>query len=91
MIAATFNVLPVKSVVTTWTRKWDIHYDNRRERKRETVKHLFCRYRHPLLEAIRTKRHDKVVCKLYCWIKLRAENGKLGRLESFQIWMTDNT
>ena len=37
------------------------------------------------------KQHDKVVCELYCWVKLHAENGKLGRLASFQIWMAENT
>ena len=42
-------------------------------------------------EAIRKKRHDEVVCELYCWVKLHAENDKLGRLASFQIWMAENT
>jgi hypothetical protein len=91
MIAAAFNVLPVKSVVTTWMRRGEIFCDNCRERKRETVKHLFYRCRYPLYEAIRTKRYDKVVCELYCWVKLRAEKGNLGRLNSFQIWMAENT
>jgi hypothetical protein len=71
-------------------RRGEIFCDNCRERKRETVKHLFCRCRFPLFEAIHTKRQDKVVCELYCWVKLRAENGKLGRLDSFQIWMAEN-
>ena len=91
MIVAAFNVLPVKSVVTTWMRRCEIFCDNCREQKRKTVKHLFCNCGYPLYEAIRTKRHDKVVCEFYCWVKLRAENGKLGRLNSFQIWMADNT
>ena len=91
MIAAAFNVLPVKSVVSTWMRRGGIICDNCHEQKRETVKHLFCRCRYPLYEAIRTKRHDKVVCEFYCWVKLRAEKGKLGRLDLFQIWMADNT
>lgn len=89
MIAVAFNVLSVKSVVTTWMRCGEIFCDNCREQKRATVKHLFCRCRFPLYEAIRTKRLDKV--KFYCWVKLRAENGKLGRLDFFQIWMADNT
>ena len=58
--------------------------------KKETVKHLFWRCRNPLYEAIRIKRHDNVVCKFYCWVKLRAEKGKLGRFDSFQIWMAEN-
>ena len=91
MIAASFNVLPVKSVVTTWMRRGEIFCDNCQEKKRESVKHLFCRCRYPLYEAIRTKRHDKVVCEFYCWVKLRAEKRKRGRLDSFQIWMTENT
>ena len=91
MIAATFNVLHVKSVVTTWMRRGEIFYDNCRKQKRATVKHLFCRCRFSLYEAIRTKRLDKVVCEFYCWVKLRAEKGKFGRLDFFQIWMADNT
>ena len=66
MIAAAFNVLPVKSVVTTWMRRGEIFCDNCREQKRETVKHMFCGCKYPLNEVIRTKRHDKIVCKLYC-------------------------
>ena len=91
MIAASFNVVPVKSVVTTWMGRGKIFCNNCREQKQETVKHIFCRCRYPLYEAMRTERHDKVVCKFYCWVKLRAEKGKLGRLDSFQIWMADNT
>ena len=70
MIAAAFNVLSVKSIVTIWMRRGEIFCDNYREQKRKTVKHLFCRYRYPLYEVIRTKRHDKVVCEFYCWVKL---------------------
>lgn len=91
MIAAAFNVLPVKSVVLTWMRRGETRCDNCPGRMRKTVKHLFCRCEHPLFEAIRIKRHNKVVCELYCWVKLRAENGKLGRLASFHIWMAENT
>ena len=64
MIATAFKVLPVKSVLTTWTRRRKIHCDNCKKRKRETVKHLFCRCMYLLYEAIRTKHHDKVVCEL---------------------------
>ena len=85
MIATAFNVLSVKLIVTTWKRRDEILCDNCREHKRETVKHLFCRCKYPLYEAIRTKRHDKVVCEFYCWVKLRAEKGKLGRLDLFQM------
>jgi hypothetical protein len=91
MIAVAFNVLPVKSVVTTWMRRGEIFCDNYWEQKREMVKHLFCRCRYPLYEAIRTKQHDKVVCELYCWVNLRAEKDKLGRLDSFHIGMAENT
>ena len=37
MIAAAFNVLPVKSVVNTWMRRGEIHCDNCRGRTKETV------------------------------------------------------
>ena len=91
MIAAAFNVLPVKSVVSTWLKRSEMHCDNCSGQIRETVKDLFCKCEHPLFEAIRVKWHDKVVCKLYCWIKLRAEKDKFGRLASFQLWMAENT
>ena len=32
-----------------------------------------------------------MVCEFNCWVKLRAEKDKLGRLDSFQIWMAENT
>ena len=91
IIAAAFKVLPVKSVLTTWTRRGKIHCDKCKMRKQETVKHLFCRCMYPLYEAIHTKRHDKMVCELYCWINVQAKNNKLGRFDSFQIWMAENT
>lgn len=91
MVAAAFNVLPVRSVVNTWTREGDPTCPNCREGKRETIKHLFCTCKHPLYEAIRVKRHDKIVCELYCWITLNAEKGRLGKLADFHIWMADNT
>ena len=78
MIAATFNVLHVKSVVTTWMRRGEIFYDNCRKQKRATVKHLFCRCRFSLYEAIRTKRLDKVVCKFYCWVNYERKMINLG-------------
>lgn len=52
---------------------------------------MFCSCKYLLYEVIRTKRFNKVVNKFYCWIKLRVENGKFGRLDGFQIWMVDNT
>lgn len=91
MAAAAFNVLPVKSVVSTWHRRGQVNCTNCQEGKRETIKHLFCSCKHPMYEAIRVKRHDKVVSELYCWIKLRAEKGKLGNLANFQVWMADNS
>lgn len=95
MVAAAFNVLPVKSVVSTWKREGGrigvANCSNCAEGKRETVKHLFCSCKHPLYEAIRTKRHDKIVCELYCWVKLNAEKGRLGHVNQFQMWMADNT
>lgn len=69
---------------------WEVHCDNCRERKRETVKHMFCNYKYPFYEAIRTKRHDKVVSELYYLLKLKTENDKLGRLDVFQIWIAEN-
>lgn len=63
MIAAAFNILPVNSVVNTWKREREAGEEancmNCGEGKRETVKHMFCSCKHPLLEAIRIKRHDK--------------------------------
>lgn len=73
MIATVFNMLPVKSVVSTWTRRGEVYCDNRRERKRKTIKHLFYSCKYPFYEAISTKKHDKVVSELYCWVKLCAE------------------
>ena len=90
MIAVAFYVLPIKSVETTWMRGGEIFCDNCRETKRKMVKHLFCRCRYPLYEAIHTKRHDKVLCEFYCWVKLRTKKDKLGKLDSFQIWMAEN-
>ena len=91
MIATAFNVLPVKSIVITWMRRGEIFCDNCREQKRTTVKHQFCICIYPLYEAIRTKRDGKVVCELYCSIKLQAKNDKLGILDFFQIRMAENT
>ena len=55
MIAAALNVLPVKSVISTWLRRGETHCNNCPGRVRETVKHLFCKCEHPLFEAIRVK------------------------------------
>ena len=91
MNAATFNVMSVKSMVSTWNRKGVMYCDNCRERKRKMVKNMFCSYKYSIYEVIRMKRHDNIVSELYCWVKVRLEKMKLDRLNSFQIWMADNT
>lgn len=40
---------------------------------------------------LKTKQYDKVIIKFYCSVKVRAKKKKLGRQDSFQIWMVDYT